>query len=135
MTVPAVVHNASQDIVAENLMGRALYAPIFDRDVAPNFGRFIFLDSRARDFYVDWAGARRTLAAMMRLEVGRDPLNAALTALVGELSTLSAEFRKDWARQDVHQHSTGVKAFRHPEVGIIDVAFVDAGRDRRDLYQ
>ncbi|MBB2939337.1 transcriptional regulator with XRE-family HTH domain, partial [Amycolatopsis bartoniae] len=30
MAVPAIVHNANQDLVAANLLGRALYAPHFD---------------------------------------------------------------------------------------------------------
>ncbi|MFE7508075.1 helix-turn-helix transcriptional regulator [Promicromonospora sp. NPDC057488] len=123
MTVPAVVHNATQDIVAANLMGRALYSPHFDTEGTPNMARFIFLDRRAQDYYVDWPLARRTAAAMMRLEAGRDPLNADLTALVGELSTRSPQFRADWAGHDVHEHRTGVKSFRHPEVGVIEVAF------------
>jgi transcriptional regulator with XRE-family HTH domain len=123
MTVPAIVYNATQDIVAANLMGRALYAPHVDGPGTPNIARFIFLDPRAQDFYVDWALARRTVAAMMRLEAGRDPLNEELTALIGELSTLSPHFRTDWAGHDVHQHRNGVKSFRHPEVGVIEVAF------------
>jgi hypothetical protein len=123
MTVPAIVHNPNQDLVAANLMGRALYAPHFDTDETPNIARFVFLDPRAQDFYVDWALARRTVAAMMRLEAGRDPLNEELTALIGELSTLSPQFRSDWAGHDVHEHRHGVKSFRHPEVGVIEVAF------------
>jgi transcriptional regulator with XRE-family HTH domain len=123
MTVPAIVHNSNQDLVAANLMGRALYAPHFDTDGTPNIARFIFLDSRARDYYVDWPKARRTAAAIMRLEAGRDPLNKELTALIGELSTRSPQFREDWAGHDVHEHRTGVKPFRHPEVGRITVAF------------
>lgn len=123
LALPAVVHNPNQDIVATNLMGRALYAPHLDTEGTPNTARFIFLDPRARDYYVDWPRARRTTAAMMRLEAGRDPLNAELTALVGELSTRSAAFRKDWAGHDVHEHRNGVKEFRHPEVGVITVAF------------
>jgi hypothetical protein len=123
MTVPAIVSNANQDLVAANLMGRALYSPQFDTDGTPNIARFVFLDPRAQDFYVDWALARRTVAAMMRLEAGRDPLNEELTALIGELSTLSPQFRSDWAGHDVHEHRHGVKSFRHPEVGVIEVAF------------
>ncbi|GAB2497631.1 helix-turn-helix transcriptional regulator [Promicromonospora xylanilytica] len=123
MTVPAIVHNSNQDFVAANLMGRALYAPHFDTDGTPNIARFIFLDSRAREYYVDWPGARRTAAAIMRLEAGRDPLNQELTALIGELSTRSPQFRTDWAGHDVHEHRTGVKSFRHPEVGLLTVAF------------
>lgn len=123
MTVPAVVHNATQDIVAANLMGRALYSPHLDTEGTPNTARFVFLDRRAQDYYVDWPLARRTTAAMMRLEAGRDPLNTQLTALVGELSTRSPQFRADWAGHDVHEHRTGVKSFRHPEVGVIEVAY------------
>jgi transcriptional regulator with XRE-family HTH domain len=123
MTVPAIVYNTNQDLVAANLMGRALYAPHFDADGTPNVARFVFLDRRAQDFYVDWPLARRLVAAMMRLEAGRDPLNKDLTALIGELSTLSPQFRADWAGHDVHEHRHGVKAFRHPEVGVVEVTF------------
>jgi hypothetical protein len=123
MAVPAIVHNSNQDLVAANLMGRALYAPHFDTEGTPNIARFIFLDRRARDYYVDWALARRTAAAIMRLEAGRDPLNEDLTALIGELSTRSPQFREDWSGHDVHEHRTGVKSFRHPVVGAVTVAF------------
>ena len=123
MSVPAVVHNTRQDVVAANLLGRALYAPHFDTDGVPNSARFTFLDPRAEQFYVDWAMVRRTTAATLRREAGRDPLNAELTALIGELSTRSPRFREDWAVHNVHEHRTGVKAFRHPEVGLVEVAF------------
>lgn len=123
MSIPAVVHNASQDIVATNRMGRALYSPLFERHEAPNFGRFVFLDPSAREFYVDWAEARRTLAAMLRFEIGRDPLNTHVATVIHELSNSNTAFREDWGRQDVHLHTTGVKAFRHPQVGILTVSF------------
>lgn len=123
MATPAIVHNANQELIAANLLGRALYSPMFDVQGTPNIARFVFLDPRARDFYPDWARARRTTAAMMRLEAGRNPLNATLTSLIGELSTLSPQFRTDWARQDVHEHRTGIKSFHHPEVGTVEVAF------------
>lgn len=122
MTVPAIVYNVQQDLVAANLMGRALYAPHFEA-AKPKIARFIFLDPRAKDYYVDWPLARRMTTAMLRLEAGRDPLNGKLTALIGELSTLSAQFREDWAAQDVHEHRTGQKAFRHPAVGQVEVTF------------
>ena len=69
------------------------------------------------------ARAGRLVAAMMRLEAGRDPRNEELTALIGELSTLGPQFREDWAGHDVHEHRHGVKSFRHPEVGVIEVTF------------
>jgi transcriptional regulator with XRE-family HTH domain len=122
MTVPAVVYNAEQDLVASNMAGRALFAPHFDTE-RPNFARFIFLDSRARSFYGDWELACSLTAAMLRYEAGRNPLNTALTALIGELSTRSPQFRKDWADHDVHEHRTGRKIYRSPIVGDLDLAF------------
>jgi transcriptional regulator with XRE-family HTH domain len=115
MQVPAVVYNAHQDLVAANLLGRALFAPIFETE-RPNLARFIFLDSRAPDFYEDWPLACSLTAAMLRFEAGRDPLNEELTALIGELSTRSPQFRRHWADRDVHEHRTGQKTYRHPEV-------------------
>jgi transcriptional regulator with XRE-family HTH domain len=105
LTVPAVVVNTRQDLIASNLTGRALLSPHFEGE-QPNLARFIFLDSRARDYYVDWALACSLTAAMLRYQAGRDPLNSDLTALVGELSMRSPRFRKDWADQDVHEHRT-----------------------------
>jgi transcriptional regulator with XRE-family HTH domain len=122
LTVPAVVCNAQQDLLAANLMGRALLSQHFEAD-QPNLARFVFLDSRARDFYEDWPLACSLTAAMLRYQAGRDPLNSNLTALVGELSMRSPQFRKDWADQDVHEHRTGTKIYRHPEVGELEVTY------------
>jgi len=123
MTLPAIVQNPQQDVIAANLVGRAIYAPVFDMPGIPNLARFVYLDPRARDYWVDWELSRRTSAAILRFEAGRNPLNEQLTALIGELSTLSPYFRQDWARNDVHEHRTGTKAFRHPELGVVEVAF------------
>jgi transcriptional regulator with XRE-family HTH domain len=122
LAVPAVVFNPQQDLIASNFMGRALFSPHFEAE-KPNLARFIFLDPRAKDYYVDWPLARRMTAAMLRFEAGRDPLNSDLTALIGELSTRSPQFRKDWADQNVHEHRTGQKVYRHPEVGQIEITF------------
>ena len=121
-TVPAVAVNAQQDLVTANLMGRALLSPHFDAE-RPNLARFIFLDSRAHDYYVDWPLACSLTAAMLRYEAGRDPLNGSLTALIGELSMRSPQFRNDWADRDVHEHRTGTKLYRHPEVGVLEVTY------------
>jgi transcriptional regulator with XRE-family HTH domain len=122
LTVPAVVVNTRQDLIAANLMGRTLLSPHFEAD-EPNLARFVFLDSRARGYYVDWPLACSLTAAMLRYEAGKDPLNNDLTSLVGELSMRSPQFRKDWADQDVHEHRTGTKRYRHPEVGELDVTY------------
>lgn len=122
MVVPALAYNTRQDVIATNLLGRAMFAPLFD-DERPNLARFTFLDSRAEHFYADWSQACSLTAAMLRFHAGRDPLDAGLTALIGELSTRSPRFRQDWADQHVHEHRTGRKVYRHPEVGDLDVSF------------
>ena len=122
LAMPAVVYNARQDLVASNLLGRALFSPHFDSD-RPNMARFIFLDSRAKDYYADWPLACSLTAAMLRYEAGRDPLNAEITELIGELATRSPQFRKDWADQDVHEHRTGRKIYGHPVVGAMDLIY------------
>lgn len=121
-TTPAVIYDVTQEIIASNVLGRALFAPHFESE-RPNMARFIFLDSRAPEFYLDWPMACSMTAATLRLEVGRDPLNEDLTALIGELSTRSPQFRRDWADNDVHEHRTGTKGYRHPVVGEIELQF------------
>lgn len=122
LAMPAVVYNARHDVVASNLLGRALFSPHLDSD-RPNMARFIFLDSRAKDYYADWPLACSLTAAMLRYEAGRDPLNAEITELIGELATRSPQFRKHWADQDVHEHRTGRKVYVHPEVGAMDLTY------------
>src|SRR5881409_1064146 len=52
---PAFVRNGRMDILAANRLGRAFYSQHFDGPHGPpNSARFIFLDPRAPDFYVDW---------------------------------------------------------------------------------
>jgi hypothetical protein len=121
-SAPAVVYNARQDLVASNLPGRALFLPHVEAD-RPNMALFIFLDSRAPVFYEDWDLACSLTAAMLRFEAGRDPLNPEMTALIGELSTRSVTFRRHWADQDVHEHRTGTKTYRHPVVGPIELTY------------
>jgi len=113
--VPAFVRNGRLDVLAANTLGRALYAPAFavpGRDV--NLARFRFLDPAARDFYPDFAESARTTVELLRTEAGRDPFNTSLTALIGELSTRSEEFRTMWADHDVRLHRSGRKRFCHP---------------------
>jgi transcriptional regulator with XRE-family HTH domain len=121
---PAFVRNGRLDIIAVNALGRALYAPAFaapGQDV--NLARFRFLDPAARDFYPEFSESARTTVALLRTEAGRDPFNTSLTALIGELCTRSEEFRTMWAAHDVRLHRSGLKHFRHPAIGPLDLMF------------
>jgi hypothetical protein len=120
----AFVRNGRLDILAINQLGRALYAPVFDDPHRPaNLARFNFLDPSSADFYPDWDAAADTSVALLRTEAGRDPYDRGLTDLIGELSTRSEAFRTRWAAHDVRLHRTGVKHFRHPAVGRLDLTF------------
>ena len=122
--IPAFVRNGRLDILAVNALGRALHSPIFASQARPaNFARFQFLDPAARDFYPAFGEATRTTVALLRTEAGRAPFDKYLTALIGELSTRSEEFRTLWAAHDVRLHRSGLKHFRHPAVGTLDLMF------------
>ncbi len=121
---PAFVRNGRMDILAINPLGRALYSPLFADDRRPaNIARYQFLDHGARDYFPDWDGAANVTVALLRAEAGRDPHNEDLRALVGELSTLSEEFRTRWAAHNVRIHQAGKKQFHHPEVGPLDLVY------------
>ena len=122
--VPAFVRNGRLDILGANRLFRALYSEHFDGAAQPaNTARFVFLDSRATSFYVDWDRVANDVVAVLRAEAGRDPYDRELSDLVGELSTRSELFRTLWAAHNVHNHDTGLKRFQHPLVGELDLTF------------
>ena len=120
---PAFVRNGRMDILAANSLGRALYSQHFDSPHGPNSARFIFLDPRAHDFYVDWEQVATDAVAVLRSEAGRDPYDRDLSDLVGELSTQSETFRTRWAAHNVRFHDTGTKRFHHPVVGDLTLTY------------
>jgi transcriptional regulator with XRE-family HTH domain len=120
----AFVANGRLDIVATNTLGWALHSPLFDSPRRPaNFARFQFLDPKARDYYQDWDGAANITVALLRAEAGRRPNDTQLRELVGELSTVSEEFRIRWAAHNVRIHHNGAKRFHHPVVGALDLGY------------
>jgi transcriptional regulator with XRE-family HTH domain len=129
LTVPAMVGNARQDLVAANALGYAFYAPLYPDPQHPdpshpvNFVRFCFLDPRAHEFYPDWDFMADVAVNNLRTEAGRDPYDRGISDLVGELSTRSEEFRVRWARHNVRLHQTGTKRFHHPVVGDLEVGY------------
>jgi transcriptional regulator with XRE-family HTH domain len=125
---PALVRNGRLDIIAANTLGRALHASAYANPRRPvNLARHCFLDRDiAEQFYPDWDNAADTIVAILRAEAGRDPYDKELQDLIGELSTLSPDFRTKWAVHDVRRHATGEKHFSHPVVGRLDLFFESA---------
>ena len=122
---PACIRNGRYDLLAMNRLGRALYSPVLADPRRPaNTARFVYLNSReAERFFVDYEQVARNAAAMLRMEVGRNPHDEKLIALVGELSTCSELFRQQWASRDVQLKGYGSKRVNHPVVGRLDLNF------------
>jgi MmyB-like transcription regulator ligand binding domain len=120
---PAFVRNGRLDILAANQLGYALYSMHISPGRPANGARFIFLDSRARDFYCDWDHVANEVVAMLRSEAGHDPYDRALSDLVGELSTQSEAFRTKWPAHNVRFHDTGIKRLHHPVVGDLELSY------------
>ena len=122
MTNPAYVRNSRMEIVAANALCRALYGGVLDQHRLPlNLARFVFLDPHARAFFLEWDAVADDLAASLRVQVGRDPRDSALSDLVGELSTRSDEFVARWARHNVRLHRTARKRLHNQVVGDIEL--------------
>ena len=122
---PAWIRNARHDVLAMNQLGRALYSPVLADPRRPaNTARFVYLrPSEAESFFVDYEQVARNVAATLRMEVGRNPHDEALVALIGELSTGSELFRQRWESQDVRLHGYWSKRVNHPVVGRLDLNF------------
>jgi transcriptional regulator with XRE-family HTH domain len=124
VAAPAWVRNARHDLLAANRLGYALYSELLTDPVSPpNNARYVFLNPRSQEFFVDWERAADDIVAMLRSEAGRNPYDKALSDLIGELSTRSETFRQRWAAHNVRFHRTGRKRLRHPVVGDLDLSF------------
>ncbi|MEU4218953.1 helix-turn-helix transcriptional regulator [Actinoplanes sp. NPDC026623] len=122
---PAIIVNSRQDLLAANLLGRAMYDDVFHGPGggAPNLGRFTFLDGTARRFYRDWNHAADMTVARLRTAAGKNPHDTGLHDLVGELSARSEEFRRRWGSHNVRPYGAGVKTIRHRVVGDLELAY------------
>jgi transcriptional regulator with XRE-family HTH domain len=127
--VPAVVLDRRSDVLAWNALGHALlaghYLPDAPDDPAnrPNLTRMLFLDPHHRDLYVRWPDEAARAVASLRVFAGRSPDDRAFAELVGELSVKSSEFAALWSKHPVANCVSGTKAFRHPEVGELELTF------------
>lgn len=123
-TVPAYITGRRTDILVWNRMAAAVFGdwselPAQER----NWARMVFLRPDYRDLYVDWDQKAADMVSYLRMDAGCHPDDPLLSALVGELSVKSEEFRRLWATHDVKEKSHGVKRMRHTLVGELILSF------------
>jgi transcriptional regulator with XRE-family HTH domain len=126
--VPALLLGRSNDVLAWNILGHAMFAGHVDFEspwrVAdrPNLSLMLFLDPHYRDLYVDWKAKARGNVADLHWQSGQFPDDARLTAVVGELTVKSAEFSALWSSHPVRGCEPMRRDFRHPLVGMVTLA-------------
>ena len=119
---PAYVRNSRMDVLAANGLCFALYAGILSPESLPlNLARFMFLDPRSQEFFLEWDTIADDLAAALRAETGRNPHDRALNSLIGDLATGSTEFSTRWARHNVRFHRSARKTLHNPLIGDIEL--------------
>lgn len=121
---PAYITGRRSDVLAWNRMAAAVFG---DWSELPpqerNWARMVFLRPEYRDLFVEWDQKATDMVSYLRMDAGCHPDDPRLSALVGELSVKSEEFRRLWATHDVKKKSYGVKHLRHPLVGELTLSF------------
>jgi transcriptional regulator with XRE-family HTH domain len=121
---PAIVKTATWDIVAWNCAASAV---LTDYGALPpgqrNILRLMFGHSRVRVAQHDWDAIARLTVAAFRVDAARAGAVSEVSELVDELCRLSPEFAALWRENDVGIHGDGVKRFRHPILGPIELEY------------
>ncbi|MGC5533427.1 helix-turn-helix domain-containing protein [Streptomyces sp. SR-10] len=122
--IPAYVTGARSDVLAWNTMAAAVFG---DWGALPpgerNWARLVFLSPAYRDLFVNWDSKASDMVSYLRLYAGCHPDDPELSALVGELSVKSDEFRRLWATHNVKEKGHGIKLLRHPLVGELTLSY------------
>ncbi|MEU1194404.1 helix-turn-helix transcriptional regulator [Streptomyces sp. NPDC005859] len=119
---PAILVGRRSDILAWNRMAAAVFGdwaelPAHER----NWARLVFLRPEYHNLFVDWEHKANDVVSQLRMDAGSHPNDPRLSALVGELSVKSEEFRRLWATHDVKEKCHGIQRLHHPLVGELDL--------------
>ncbi|MBV8046184.1 MAG: helix-turn-helix domain-containing protein [Paludibacterium sp.] len=117
MQCPAYLLDRHWDVVESNGEARRLFAGWLDQPAPQghNLLRFVFLDTRAPQWIVDWPERARRLTAEFRADsaaLRHDPVH---WMLVEQLNQGSEAFRRLWAAQEVLEREGGLRRFRRPD--------------------
>ena len=120
--VPAILVGRRSDILVWNRMAAAVFGDWAELPTQEqNWARLVFLRPDYRDLFVDWERKASDVVAQLRMDAGSHPNDPRLSALVGELSVKSEEFRRLWATHDVKEKCHGIQRLHHPLVGELDL--------------
>ncbi|MGW6795980.1 helix-turn-helix transcriptional regulator [Streptomyces chartreusis] len=120
MNTPAFVLSRHLDALAWNPLAEALLGhPAATQPAQRNLLVALFLSPEVRSRCAHWESSAVQYIGMLRAAVAADPSHPRGTAIVGELSIRSADFRRLWDQYDVHSPVQGVKVFHRPEIGEI----------------
>ncbi|WP_327318774.1 helix-turn-helix domain-containing protein [Streptomyces sp. NBC_01235] len=120
--VPAILVGRRSDILAWNRMAAAVFGDWAELPTQEqNWARLVFLRPEYRDLFVDWEHKANDVVSQLRMDAGSHPEDPRLSALVGELSVKSEEFRRLWATHDVKEKCHGIQRLHHPLVGELDL--------------
>jgi transcriptional regulator with XRE-family HTH domain len=117
---PAVIIGRYRDVLAATAVAQVLNPGFVP---GRNLLRQVFLDPESREFYLDWDEIAEGGVAGLRASAGAEPDEPRLTALVGELSVKSEDFRQLWARHDVRARISGRKRYNNPFIGLITLDY------------
>jgi PAS domain-containing protein len=114
---PAFVLDRRMTVLAWNALADAVFGYSATTAEARSIPRQVFLDPAAQDFYPEWQAVAAQSVAHLRVQAGHHHNDRQLTALVGELSLKSEDFRRLWADHQVRECAYGVKRVQHPVAG------------------
>ena len=129
---PAIVKNATWDVLAWNAAATALFTDYSDLPPEKrNILRLMFTSERTINAQTHWEHIARYVVAVFRADVARAGASERSKALIAELSAQSPVFAKLWQSNDVQTHGEGTKHLHTPSGGIVALEFSTFAVDGR----
>ncbi|HVU13472.1 MAG TPA: helix-turn-helix transcriptional regulator [Phototrophicaceae bacterium] len=124
--IPASVIDARANIIAWNTAHSVVFGDYdaFTDERNRNLIWRLFTHPRAQQVNEEWEELASVYLAQFRAGYGRFIDDPWWAQRIAELSEVSPEFRRLWARHDVLNVSEGRKTFHHPLVGVLKFDFV-----------
>ncbi|MFG2142345.1 helix-turn-helix transcriptional regulator [Streptomyces sp. NPDC048650] len=113
---PGYIRDRHWNFAAVNEMAREVFGY---GDTDHNCLVSFFTNARYRALHRHWAECAPEVAAGFRADAARYPDDGEFERIAGDLAAVSPEFAELWARHDVAEHTSAVKAVDHAEAGVL----------------